>query len=126
MKRWLSISLTWMGMVMVGVLAWRLSSDALALIAGVLVGMLAMSPTLFLVMWLVRQRASQEARPATPAYPPIIVAGGMPMSLPQAPTAPSSPGSDTLPPPPGLQPGLTARQWTMRVYGEEGAGNMDG
>ncbi len=120
MKRWLSVSLAWMGIVLVGVLAWRLSSDALALIAGVLVGMLAMSPTMFLVMWLIRQRASQEVRPSTPAYPPIIVAGGTPISLPQAPTAAASPKEQVLPPPPpGLQPGSTARQWTMRVYGEE-------
>lgn len=115
MKKYLMLSLSLSAGVFTAVIAWRLSSDALALIAGILVGVIAMSPTLLVIFWLIRGQSQARASNASAqsAYPPIIVAGGAPLSLPQQqpPTATSAP----LPPPAASS---APRRWEMRVYDE--------
>jgi len=111
MKKSLFVVLVSTSATLTAVVVLRLSADALAIIAGILLGILAMSPTLLVIMWLLRARAQPRGQSAPPVYPPIIVAGGAPLSLPQ-----QMPTESASPEPP---PNAASRQWVMRVYGEE-------
>ena len=73
------------GAIMVGSLIWQwvtaLSSDALALTGGVLIGIVAMLVPLGLVVfgaWLAVQylEARREARPQVQAQPPVVIVSG--------------------------------------------------
>ncbi len=104
-----------MSVTLTAVAGWRLSADALAMVAGLLLGMLAMSPTLLVILWLLRAHTQNHNQSAPPAYPPIIVAGGAPISLPQQMPPPPAPPDPVASPPSAS----SRRQWVMRVYGEE-------
>ena len=71
--------------IMIGVLIWQwvasLTSDALALAGGVLIGIVAMLVPLGLVVfgaWLAVQylEARREARPQVQAQPPVVIVSG--------------------------------------------------
>ena len=106
-----------LGLVLVAVLValalLRLSSDALALIIGLLLGISALMPLSFLLYKLARQPSRpHDQHPTTP-----------PITIIQPPTWPGLPAArqNQLPSPTtGPQPLLpTSRQWSMRVFGEE-------
>ncbi len=61
--------------------ALRMTSDAMAVIIGILLGMLATVPTSLLLFYLLRQRDNQPADPRQyPAghYPPVVVVNSPP------------------------------------------------
>jgi hypothetical protein len=65
----------------------RMSSDALAIVVGIMAGLLATLPTLLLLFFVLlrRERSTPEAPPAADqrAYPPVvIVQGSSPQALP--------------------------------------------
>ena len=100
--------------VMAGVIAYRLSSDALALVVGVLLGLLALIPTLILALLLLRR--SQQPEPAAPMMHPqppvVVVSGGYPQMLPQPQTMPYQQSAAMMPPPPPQQ----SRQFRLMGY----------
>lgn len=119
MKKFLSLLILSSSVTITAIIAWRLSADALALIAGVLLGILAMSPALLMAMWLARGAVRDRERQTPSAYPPIIVTGGAPLGLPaQHASHPQQrqPSIDPSSSPPSVPP---PRRWEMRVYGEE-------
>ncbi len=108
--------------VLVGVIAYRLSTDALALIVGVGLGFLALVPTV--VVALVLGRRKTEPLPPTLPYgqpPVIVVSSGQPV-LPAAagsvgPTAPEAwAGQPALPSAGAMVPTAPRR---FRVLGLE-------
>jgi len=114
MKKYLSLTLVSFSVTLAAVIGWRLSQDALALVAGVLLGILAMIPALVALTWAIRTltRVQTPVSHAASQPPVVVVGGGMPThaSLPQQ-TAP--PPGPLPPPPPPAQ-----RHWEMRVYDE--------
>lgn len=114
MKQALIATLVLSVVVAVGVVAYRLSTDALALIVGVGLGFLALVPTVVVALVLGRRRT--EPLPPTFPYgqpPVIVVSGGQPV-LPT--TAETRPGQHALPPPAELVPTTPRR---FRVLGLE-------
>ncbi len=80
MKQVLVITVVLSVVVLVGVIAYRLSTDALALIVGVGLGFLALVPTVVVALVLGRRRT--EPLPPTLPYgqpPVIVVSSGQPV-----------------------------------------------
>lgn len=108
--------------VLAGVVSYRLSTDALALIVGAMLGLLVMAPVLAVLIWVLRGQARGATdgayRSSTSPLPPVIVV--------QSPTPPyaSLPQAYSLPPAPaeahGPQPplGPPARTWSLHVFGD--------
>lgn len=108
--------------VLAGVVSYRLSTDALALIVGAMLGLLVMIPVLAVLIWVLRGQARGATdgayRPSTSPLPPVIVV--------QSPAPPyaSLPQAYSLPPVPaeahGPQPplGPPARTWSLHVFGD--------
>lgn len=86
------------------IIGYRISADAMAVIIGIVCGVLASIPTTVLMVWMVRQRdrqyelqAGQTARFGQ--YPPVVVVNGqgtngygMPTAPPPLLAGPPSPG----------------------------------
>ncbi len=109
------------GIILVGmfaaILSFRLSTDALSLLVGALLGMMAVLPTIVLVGYLLKK--NQDAMTATtqqqPQPPVVVVSGGMlpPQYMqPQPPT--SQPQQSMLPPPTQTMP----RRFRLMGYEE--------
>ena len=120
MKRTLAVTAVLAVAVLAGAVAYRLSPDALALVVGVLLGLLAAAPAAGILVWVLRQHfltARQTARYANPPIPPVIV-----VHAPQAP--PAAVAHHQLPTPTGMdipaQPmgPPMERIWAFRVVGE--------
>lgn len=96
------------------VVGQRMSSEAMAVVIGVVCGVLAGIPTsvLLLVVMRAQQRRSGNDQPPSPQaqYPPVIVVGGMPQQL----QAPRDPGMVD-----GEWRQLSAPRREFRVIGEE-------
>jgi hypothetical protein len=87
------------------VIGWRVSTDALAVIIGVILGIAASVPTTLLIMFILtrqQNRLNQQAYHA-PQHPPVIVVNAA--DAPQ-----NRPHPLALPPP---HPANGARQWTV-------------
>jgi len=111
-------------MTLVGVIAYRLSSDALAIIVGVLLGLAALIPTLIMIGILLR-RNQPETEAQHPMYQPqppvIVVSGGYPGQFAQQPQQPALPDpAQALIPPPPVQP-----QRRFRMMGYESTEAVD-
>jgi uncharacterized SAM-binding protein YcdF (DUF218 family) len=123
MKTVLAIIMAVVVATFVGVVAYRLSSDALAIVVGVVLGLAALIPTLVMVALLLR-RNHQEAGPA-PMYqpqPPVIVVSGGTPPIAQQPQQMALPDpSQALIPAPPAQP---ARKFRMMGY--ESTETLDG
>lgn len=106
--------------VTAGVVSYRLSTDALALIVGALLSLVVMVPVSAVLSWVLRgqARAATDSAYRPPPPPPVIVVQSPSPSfapLPQAHSFPPSPVDV-----PGLQPspGPPARTWAMHVFGD--------
>lgn len=100
--------------------ALRMTSDAMAVIIGILLGMLASVPTTLLLFYLLRQRDNQPADPRQyPAghYPPVVVVNSPPYGNGYN----SGPGANSqqafLPAPPGER--------SFKVVGQEASDVSD-
>jgi hypothetical protein len=120
MKRALVPGIVVAAAVAAGVVSYRLSTDALALIVGVLLGLLVMIPVLGVLVWVLRgqMRHAMDSASPIPAPPPVIVVQA-PMSplasSPQAYSLPTATAGVQVPQPP---PGPPARTWALRVFGD--------
>ena len=100
-----------------GVVAYRLSSDALAMIIGVILGLAALLPTVLLAAVILRRKQDdEEPRPMYQPQPPVIVVGGgFPSQLlPQQHPGQHDPSQAMIPAPPAERP----RQFRMMGYEE--------
>lgn len=101
-----------------GVMAYRLSADALAMILGVILGFLALIPALIIAVVALRRTQEQTPPPsAHTAQPPVVVvSGGFPQMLPMGQALPQPGGYNAqamLPPPP---PQSAPRQFRVLGY----------
>lgn len=108
-----------------GVMAWRLSADALAMILGVLLGFLALIPALIIAVVALRRSQETAAPPTTSTHasqpPVVVVSGGFPQMLPMGQVQPAGYGVQAmLPAPP---PSSAPRQF--RVMGYEATDAVD-
>lgn len=115
-KQGLIIVITAVAITLAAVVAYRLSVDALALMVGVILGMVMLIPTLALAFFLLRKQSREEqaeqSQPRAFGQPPVIVvSGGYPPTM--MPTQPTQ----------NAQPALMAPQpqRQFRVFGFEGA-----
>ncbi len=109
--------------VLAGVVAYRLSADALAIIVGVVLGFLALIPALIILVLVLRRREPEAPPVQTPAFnPPVVVVSGYPQMPPsmlaQQPVSPY--GSLNPPMLPAPQP-----QRQFRVMGYEATDHND-
>lgn len=103
--------------VLAGVVAYRLSADALAIIVGVVLGFLALIPALIILVLVLRRRESEPPPAQPPAFtPPVVVVSGYPQMPPSMlAQQPASPYGSLNPPMlPAPQP-----QRQFRVMGYE-------
>lgn len=94
--------------LLAGVIALRLSADALAMIVGVILGIIALAPTLALAMLMLRrnQQQSEDRAGGQGHQPPVIVVSGggyAPMLPPGQPANQSGMYAGMIPPP-AMQP----------------------
>ena len=103
-------------MTLVGVVAYRLSSDALAIIVGVVLGLAALIPTLVMVAILLRRNQDDaEPKPMYQPQPPVVVVSGgyaSPMMQQPQQAALPDPTQALIPAPPAQPP----RKFRMMGY----------
>ncbi|NOX63931.1 MAG: hypothetical protein GXP42_18610 [Chloroflexi bacterium] len=109
MKLFFGLSVLFASSVVAGVVVYRLSSDALALIIGVFLGLLALGPALAVLALMTRRRTDEPSRVAglhANHQPPIIiVSGGHPPVPPVQSLEPRSQlAAGFIPPPATSQP----------------------
>ena len=85
------------------VIGTRMSADAMAVVVGLVCGVLASVPTTTLMVWVLRQREKQEAhwrQSHLAQFPPVVVVNGQGSNghpgypaLPSLPAGSTSPGS---------------------------------
>ncbi len=124
MRRFAAIIFVAVICTVVGVATWRLSVDALALIIGVGLGFVLMTPIGGILLWMARSNAKtlqDHARHAAPQPPPVIVV--QPASQPALPSSAVSHQAQppALLPPPGYPVNLptSSRSWDLRIFGDE-------
>ncbi len=101
MKKTLVIGLIVVLAIMTGVVGFRLSTDALSMIVGALLGMAAILPTILLVVYLLKK--NQEAvvhQQHGVQHPPVVVVSGGMMPPQYFQTQQQTPGTAGLLPPP--------------------------
>ncbi len=84
MKHAIVIILAAAAAALVGVVAYRLSVDALALIVGILLGIIALVPTVIVGGLLLRrslEKREDERRGGFPQAPVVVVSGGYPQAM---------------------------------------------
>ena len=116
MKTIITIVIAAAVVTLVGVVAYRLSSDALAIIIGVVLGLAALVPTLVMVAILLR-RSQMDAEPKPmyqPQPPVVVVSGGYAAPMMQQPqqAALPNPSQALIPAPPAQPP----RKFRMMGY----------
>jgi hypothetical protein len=83
------------------VIGTRMSPDAMAVVVGLVCGVLASVPTTTLMVWVLRQREKQEAhwrQSHLAQIPPVVVVNGQgPNGHPGYPALPSLPAGSTSP-----------------------------
>jgi hypothetical protein len=83
------------------VIGTRMSADAMAVVVGLVCGVLASVPTTTLMVWVLRQREKQEAhwrQSHLAQIPPVVVVNGQgPNGHPGYPALPSLPAGSTSP-----------------------------
>ena len=100
MKKFLFIAGLAFAVSLAVVIGTRLSSDAMAVVVGIVCGVLASVPTTTLMVWVLRQREKQEAQwrqSQMGQYPPVVVVNGQsPNGQNGYPALPSLPASATI------------------------------
>ena len=80
MKRFLFIAGVAFTIALALVVGYRLSPDAMAIIVGIVCGVLASVPTTAILLWVLRQRDRQLEAQLVPMraghYPPVVVVNG--------------------------------------------------
>lgn len=78
MKKTLSVGVIVVAAVMTGVIGFRLSSDAISIIVGAVLGMMAILPTVAVVAYLLKknQESLTPSQPHSYSQPPVVVVSG--------------------------------------------------
>ncbi len=104
MKRYIALMGIVLSSVFIAIVSYRLSTDALSILIGALLGMVTILPSLAVVSFLLKKthdamNASQAQSHHQPQPPVIVVSGGM-MPAQYAPTqSPHSPSTQPILPP---------------------------
>jgi len=79
MKKTIAIAAIVMAAIMTAIVGFRLSTDALSIIVGALLGMIAILPTMALVAFLLKKNQEAMAQPQQGFQQPpvVVVSGGM-------------------------------------------------
>ena len=104
-----------------GIVIWRLSIDALALVVGLALGVLVMLPLSAVSLWIVRSSFSARKEtipPQLPTPPPVIVV--QPAAFPHQAYSHPVEAPKILPAPPSA-PWPSERRWQFHVYGDADA-----
>jgi hypothetical protein len=115
MKRFVYITGIVFVVTLAVVMGTRMSPDALAVVIGIICGVLASIPTSAMLVWVMRQRDKQaemqmgQMRPFGSQYPPVVVVNGQ--------GAHGYNGSYPAPPLPAGSPALGGR--SFKVIGQE-------
>lgn len=114
MKKFLFVAGLVFIITLTAVMGTRMSPDALAVVIGIICGVIASIPTSAMLVWVMRQRDRQEAqmgqlRPFGSQYPPVVVVNGQGPNGYSTPYAPTSLAAG---------PPLGPRQF--KVIGQEG------
>lgn len=109
MKRGLLITAILFAVTLAVMIGLRLSTDALAVIIGVLFGIAASVPATLLLLFLMMRQQKQELPPPMTGYPPVVVINGQEKGPTYAPPAL-----------PSFTNGTGSRKWT--VIGDEETG----
>jgi hypothetical protein len=101
MKRFLIIIGSLFSVTMALVIGLRMSPDAMAVIIGIICGVLASIPTSALMVWVLRQREKQVEAPYGGSraghYPPVVVVNGHGQNGYGSPAPPALTASAVLP-----------------------------
>jgi hypothetical protein len=80
MKKFLFVIGTTFAVILAVIVGTRMSPDAMAVIIGIICGVLASIPTSVILVWVLRQRDKQEAQYGSMRfgghYPPVVVVNG--------------------------------------------------
>ncbi len=78
MKKMLAIGFIVMAATMTAVVGYRLSTDALSIIVGAILGMMAILPTIALGAFVLKknQESAPQQQPPPPQQPPVVVVSG--------------------------------------------------
>lgn len=99
MKRIIALAALGFGLTLGGFVGYKVSSDALALMIGVILGIVATIPISVLVVWALRRQAPIQGQGQPSPYPPVVVV--QPGS--GAVTPPWGQAQTALPPPSGTR-----------------------
>lgn len=113
MKKFLFVVGTTFAVAMAVVIGLRLSPDAMAVIIGIICGVLASIPTSVILVWVLRQRDKQPEELGYGSgryghYPPVVVVNGQ-----------GSHGYGNSAPPPILTPSTPPGTRDFKVIGQE-------
>lgn len=113
MKKFLFVAGIAFAVTLAVMMGARMSSDALAVVIGIICGVLASIPTSAMLVWVMRQRDKLEAQMGQGRsygqYPPVVVVNGQ-----------HPPGYPTPPGPPALPAGPTPTSVrNFKVIGQE-------
>ena len=115
MKKFLYVTGVIFVITLAVVMGTRMSPDALAVVIGIICGVLASIPTSAMLVWVMRQRDKQiemqlgQGRPYGGQYPPVVVVNGQ--------QQPNGYGSSY--PAPALMSGPPAGGRSFKVIGQE-------
>jgi len=104
MKKFAAVAVIVVLATMTGIVGFRLSTDALSIIVGAVLGMAAILPTIILVGYLLKKnQEAMQHQQHNVSQPPVVVVGGMmpapyPPPQPQQAVGPTNPAG-MLPPP---------------------------
>lgn len=102
MKKTITITAIVMAAIMTAVVGFRLSTDALSIIVGAILGMIAVLPTIALVAFLLKKNQEAMVQPQQGfQQPPVVVVSGgmMPPQYLQPQQQPTQTQPGVLPPP---------------------------
>jgi hypothetical protein len=113
MKRFIIVISSIFAIAFALVVGFRMSPDAMAVIIGIICGMLASVPTSIILVWVLRQRDRQMDAQIGPSrmghYPPVVVVNGQ-----------GTNGYGTAPPPPALTAAATSNgSRDFKIVGQE-------
>ena len=126
MKKFAAVAVIVVLATMTGIVGFRLSTDALSIIVGAVLGMAAILPTIILVGYLLKKnQEAMQHQQHNVSQPPVVVVGGMmpapyPPPQPQQAVGPANPAGMLPPPTPS-----TPRRFHLMGYDDTESVDMN-
>jgi len=102
MKKFIAVAIIVVLATMTGIIGFRLSTDALSIIVGAVLGMSAILPTIAMAAYLLKknQETAQQQQHHIPQPPVVVVGGMMPAQYMPGQPQQAAPGTAGMLPPP--------------------------